>query len=606
MARGHSMRVYATIFVAFLALFVCTYREHHRRLLAMHDSMLLGDSLHKVRDKLHKAEVELAKANEDVSLLRSDIESRSRHHHSERENLVETTNKIEEEAEFYKTHNQILMEQLKKIERELVSMNKTEMERIAKEEAMVLDEIVVREESEEDALKIKHAQDLLMKVLKGRAIKLHGHKPIFYNATKIQGDELVGENGVEEVEEVVYRAGHEKSDALPQYWVYQNEGKTHYSHMAMISALPKLSLFNWIACWQTAHRHEGTDDQHFRCSLSLDARTWTSHLEIPLRESGCVWSPVLFLEGNVLFLFYSESVSCMRPPRQDNLGREVPQRWSPGGAIKYVKSVDGIAWTKPTAILHQTDADHGIPKVIANQPILTSSGKLVLPWWQEVSGAAEATDTCVTDGEGKAGVLISSDKGHTWEVSKTISHPFTWLIEGTLVELADTSLLQLFRTVQGSMYSSRSVDGGKTWSEAEEYALPNPNSKFNLIKLASGDLLVTYNHQSYDRRRINLRVGVSKDEGKTWHDQGSLQPDYIDQEALWQRWHYPTAIQDKQNPNRVLVVYSCDYIDPDNTSTTVGGIRIAIAEVSKFRFGGDNLIQRLKKPEYDESAPFTV
>lgn len=594
--KGSELRRWIGVFLAFLALFMCAYTEHHRRLLALHESMVLGESLHRVKEELRKAETDLSVAKSEVRLLKDDMERRRRKHHSERDDLFQSTYKMEEEAEYYRTHNEVLLEQLKKIEKDLVEMNRTELEHLEKEEELLFGEIAIRDESEEDALKIKHAQNLLFKVLNGKAIKLHGHKPVFYSATKIQGDEIEGENGLEEIEEVIYRSGHERSDALPQNWVYQNEGKTHYSHMAMISPLPKTSLFNWIACWQTAHKHEGTDDQHFRCSLSLDTKTWTSHLEIPLRENGCVWSPVLFLQEGMLYLFYSESVACMRPSRQDSMGRPIPQRWSPGGTIKYVKSIDGIAWTKPATILSQRDADRGIPKVIANQPIITSSGKWVLPWWQEVSGSAEPTEECVTEGEGKAGVLISSDKGHSWKSSKTVSHPLTWLIEGTLVELQDKSLLQLFRTVQGTMYSSTSYDEGESWSEAEEYPLPNPNSKFNLIKLDNGHLFIAYNHQSLDRRRINLRAGVSRDEGKTWYNAGSLQPDYIDQDAHWQRWHYPTAIQDKQDLNKVYVVYSCDYVDPDNLEKTIGGVRIASVALDALEFTDEKLIPSVERP----------
>ena len=564
----------------------------------MHEAMTFHEELRKSRDEVHK--------------LRQDLKRKSQSHYSvesERNSLVEHVDRKEREADRYKEHNSVLLEELKRIENELMQMNKTELEHIEKEEAMLLDEIVIRDVSEEDAEKIKHAQDLIMKVLKGKTFRLHGHKPIFYNATKLQGDELTtGSNGdrIEELEELVYeengsgKVERKMEASLPQYWVYQNEGKTHYSHMAMISPLPKKSLFNWIVCWQTAWRHEGTSDQHFRCSYSLDTRTWTSHLEVALRDhpsggdggskGGCVWSPVLFLHQQVLYLFYSESEECMRPAREDGLGREVPARWSLGGSIKYVKSVDGIAWTKPTTILHQSDEDRGIPKVIANQPIVTSEGRWLLPWWQEVSGSAEATETCVTEGEAKAGVLISEDKGHTWRSSKTVAHPSTWLIEGTLVELEDKSILQLFRTVEGSMFSSKSMDGGETWSEAERFILPNPNSKFNLIKLDNGNLLVAYNHQSIDRRRINLRVGVSNDEGQNWYYGGSLQPDYIDQEAHWQRWHYPTCIQDKQEPNEVYVVYSCDFTDPENENRTIGGIRIANVQLDEIEFSEDHKI----------------
>ena len=352
MARG-SGQVSVVAFLLCLCLCVISYTEHHKRLLSVHDAMLLRERLHRAHVDLDRSKGEAGKFKEEASKFKAELNRLKSSHHSERASLVETTYKKEEEAEYYKTHNELLLEELKKIEREVLEMNRTEIAHIEKEEAALLDEIVIRDVSEEDAAKIKHAQDLLMKVLNGRAIKLHGHKPIFYNATKIQGDEVYDtEKGqVEEMEEIIYLQGHQhKSDHLPQYWVYQNEGKTHYSHMAMISPLPKRSLFNWIVCWQTAHRHEGTEDQHFRCSLSLDAKTWTTHLEIPLRETGIVWSPVLFLLKETLYLFYSESETCLRPAREDAMGRQFPPRWSPGGTIKYVKSIDGIAWTKSRSV----------------------------------------------------------------------------------------------------------------------------------------------------------------------------------------------------------------------------------------------------------------
>ncbi len=68
------------------------------------------------------------------------------------------------------------------------------------------------------------------------------------------------------------------------------------------------------------------------------------------------------------------------------------------------------------------------------------------------------------------------------------------------------------------------------------------------------------------------------------YNAGSLQPDYVDQEAHWQRWHYPTCVQDPQEPGEVHVVYSCDFMDPEDESRAVGGIRIARLQLDQVQF----------------------
>ena len=58
-------------------------------------------------------------------------------------------------------------------------------------------------------------------------------------------------------------------------------------------------------------------------------------------------------------------------------------------------------------------------------------------------------------------------------------------------------------------------DGGNTWSKAVSSGLPNPNSKFHLMRLSDGTLALAYNH--HNRARTNLFVALSKDGGDTWH-----------------------------------------------------------------------------------------
>jgi len=65
-----------------------------------------------------------------------------------------------------------------------------------------------------------------------------------------------------------------------------------------------------------------------------------------------------------------------------------------------------------------------------------------------------------------------------------------------VVELSTPlALLMVFRSRVGSIFQSRSADGGRTWGEASVLGgvggggpgLPNPNSKIDLIRLNLGE-----------------------------------------------------------------------------------------------------------------------
>ncbi len=224
----------------------------------------------------------------------------------------------------------------------------------------------------------------------------------------------------------------------------------------------------------------------------------------------------------------------------------------------------------------------------------------LLPWLTPTRTAAcllLLRHTSITLGRPLAGVLMSSDQGRKWEPSQVVSRNDTWLIEGTLFERRDGSVVHLFRTVLGLMFASESSDGGKSWSAPYEFVLPNPNAKFHALRLRSGLLVVCYNHQSFDRRRIRLHLAASNDEGKSWWFAGRLIPAAINEEAPNQRWHYPTIAEDPDRPGVVHIAYSCDFSVPGEADEAelvdaegagdegrmTGGIRIATADLRTFR-----------------------
>ena len=327
-----------------------------------------------------------------------------------------------------------------------------------------------------------------------------------------------------------------------------------YSHMAMVSKLPARALWKWIMIWQAAQVKEGEPDQHFMCAYSDDAKSWTKAIRMPIgKQRGTIpWAPVLRLSGETLTLFFAESTTCMKPGGGVAAidGADIP-RWAPGGDIRFATTRDGFRWSKRVELLTQS-YNMGIPKVIANPAIQISrgdhKGTLILPYWEEVPKMSTKREGCPSpDATPSAGALISKDNGRTWKPSESsLTDSETWLIEGTMAELSNSSVLHLFRTSVGEIYKSLSDDGGRTWTKASSTGLPNPNSKIHLLRLADGRLALAYNH---DRKyRANLYVAISDDDGENWHlaaviEKGSENSMYA----------YPTMVEDEC---KLYVAYS--------------------------------------------------
>ena len=355
-----------------------------------------------------------------------------------------------------------------------------------------------------------------------------------------------------------------------------------YSHMAMVSKLPARALWKWIIIWQAAQVKEGEPDQHFMCAYSDDAKSWTKAIRMPIgKQRGAIpWAPVLRLSGETLTLFFAESSTCMKPGGGVAAidGADIP-RWAPGGDIRFATTRDGFRWSKRVELLTQS-YNMGIPKVIANPAIQISrgdhKGTLILPYWEEVPKMSTKREGCPSpDATPSAGALISKDNGRTWKPSESsLTDSETWLIEGTMAELTNSSVLHLFRTSVGEIYKSLSDDGGRTWTKASSTGLPNPNSKIHLLRLADGRLALAYNH---DRKyRANLYVAISDDDGENWHlaaviEKGSENSMYA----------YPTMVEDEC---KLYVAYSImtrrDWKEvQDRTANKPNGGGIYIAEI---------------------------
>jgi len=265
-----------------------------------------------------------------------------------------------------------------------------------------------------------------------------------------------------------------------------------------------------------------------------------------------IWSPILHYDQETfkLHLFYSES----------------RKEASPGGDIKLIISTDyGLTWSTPRVLLTHEE-DGGVPKVLANKLCETSTGAWILPFWREPTDSwseyphyhplqhspkphrrPPPPGSLPESRECSAGVLVSSDRGLTWTPRGRVRNPTTWLIENTVASLHDAtqpspSLLMLFRTGAGHVYSCTSQDDGHTWTAAAPTELPNPNSKIGMTKCNfpecsynKGCLVVAYNHSA--KQRAPLYLAASYDNGGTWKHAAVLEAEPTGNFA------YPTPIQ---------------------------------------------------------------
>jgi Neuraminidase (sialidase) len=181
------------------------------------------------------------------------------------------------------------------------------------------------------------------------------------------------------------------------------------------------------------------------------------------------------------------------------------------------------------------------------------------------------------------GILVgrSDDLGKTWKFSpdlafeddpnvrgyrytKTLSYtpdehetriPIK-LHEASVVECMDGSLLMYTRSTRGRFYSSRSTDGGVTWSKLEPSDVAAQTSPPYLQKLTDGRLLMLWNPPTPEQaatkqfptsKRPTLQMALSEDSGKTWS-----KPTVIANDGRKNGFCYPAALELK-NSKELLV-----------------------------------------------------
>jgi predicted neuraminidase len=101
----------------------------------------------------------------------------------------------------------------------------------------------------------------------------------------------------------------------------------------------------------------------------------------------------------------------------------------------------------------------------------------------------------------------TADLGLTWERTDAINDGRgVGLIQPALLKTGERSVTALMRSTLGRIYSSRSSDGGLTWTAPVPTELPNPNSGIDALTLRDGRHLLVYNPVEHGRETLCLAV----------------------------------------------------------------------------------------------------
>lgn len=167
-------------------------------------------------------------------------------------------------------------------------------------------------------------------------------------------------------------------------------------------------------------------------------------------------------------------------------------------------------WSTPRRLWHG---------VALNKPTVLSTGEWMLPLSLDQRGGLDVFKGCFRELDPLRGanVLVSADKGATWERRGAATFPDPDWHEHMIVERKDGSLWMLARTAKGIMESD-SRDGGRTWSEAKPSGIHHPVARFHIRRLESGRILLVKHGMSIDSHegRSQLTAWLSEDEGMTW------------------------------------------------------------------------------------------
>jgi predicted neuraminidase len=177
-------------------------------------------------------------------------------------------------------------------------------------------------------------------------------------------------------------------------------------------------------------------------------------------------------------------------------------RWS-GSSINLAWSEDnGSTWGPARKITMNPLAN--LSSLPRNPPAPLVGGGWAVPVYEEFLGKFPET-------------LWLQPRGSDWSAAVSRIEGGVYILQSSLVPLSERRVASFFRDFRPArwMSASWSDDAGRTWTKPVTTELYNRDSGQCVIRLSDGTLLCAFNDVSPGKRE-NLRLALSKDEGRTW------------------------------------------------------------------------------------------
>lgn len=242
-------------------------------------------------------------------------------------------------------------------------------------------------------------------------------------------------------------------------------------------------------------------------------KTWENQRIAAKMIEGCVnvYSPTLFRNADGSISLYFKRYM------QLDVGKPILNNY-----YKITSYDEGNTWSKEETIWENRTSgthNHSIKRL--------RDGAILIPTTFSKVGHALPNERFYVS------VLRSEDDGKSFTSSNEITVPMRGLMEPCIAERADGSLNMVMRTQLGSVFYSKSFDGGKTWTKPQTTGLQAPESCPCIVSIPDSDAqLVIWNNAEYDMfwsshygKRTPLTMAISRDGLKTFTDFFDIETD---------------------------------------------------------------------------------
>ncbi len=264
-------------------------------------------------------------------------------------------------------------------------------------------------------------------------------------------------------------------------------GGYHTYRIPALLATTKGVLLAFCEARKTSGRDDGDIDMALRRSTN-GGKTWTP-MQVVHEEGGDAPitignpSPVEDRKTGAIHLLFTRNNQRLFAMSSRDAGKS----WGTPVEITAALSGIGFAWTR-----------------VASGPghaIQLRSGRLLVSLWLNDR----------IKGNYRAGAVYSDDGGRTWKAGGIVPGDFN---ECMFFERSDGAVAVTLRSAGPRRAYALSRDGGETWSEALPQAVSGPVCQASWLAL--GGRRVLFANPAAEKRRADLTLRASEDDGITW------------------------------------------------------------------------------------------